>query len=88
MAEALVLSGRITAADWAEALGGALARAEGAGAEDTEAAYYGAALEALEALTVATTVLTPDDLRRRKEAWADAYRATPHGQPVKLGVVD
>jgi hypothetical protein len=24
-------------------------------------------------------------LRERKDAWADAYRHTPHGKPVELG---
>jgi hypothetical protein len=29
--------------------------------------------------------LTNDaELRTRKEAWADAYRHTPHGKPVEL----
>jgi hypothetical protein len=25
-----------------------------------------------------------EELRTRKEAWADAYRHTPHGRPVEL----
>jgi hypothetical protein len=30
----------------------------------------------------------PEALRVRKEAWADAYRHTPHGKPVALGAGD
>ena len=79
-AHALIRAGLITQGDWAEALGAALQAAEAAGAEDSEQTYYLAALEALEAVAP----LDPETLGARKAAWEDAYRATPHGQPVTL----
>jgi hypothetical protein len=39
---------------------------------------------ALEKLLVARGLTDIAALFERKEAWADAYRHTPHGQPVKL----
>ena len=84
MADSLVQAGRISAKDWAEALGAELARAEAAGAPDTSATYYEAALTALEHLTTAGTPITAEDLATRKAEWTRAYKATPHGQPVTL----
>ena len=41
-------------------------------------------LAALERLVTAKGQLGREALQTRKEAWAEAYRHTPHGQPVKL----
>src|SRR5262249_28853350 len=41
-------------------------------------------LAALESLITAKGLADPTALRTRKEAWAAAYRNTPHGQPVEL----
>ena len=76
MAQALIKAGRISATDWAEALGAALA----ARPQDSEEDYYLAALDALEAVAP----IDPADLAARKAAWVEAYRRTPHGQPVDL----
>ena len=84
LANALIEAGRLTPGDWAEALGAALAQAAANGAPDTEDTYYRAALTALERLACARTPLTESALAARKAAWKDAYRATPHGQPVTL----
>lgn len=78
LADAMIRAGHFTAADWAAALGAALAQA--ADQPDTEATYYTAALTALESLAP----LPRADLATRKAAWAQAYRDTPHGQPVTL----
>ena len=80
-AQALIRANSITAVDWAEALGAALKDAEAKGAPDTEETYYLAALSALEQVTP----LDSDALATRKSDWEDAYRQTPHGQPVALG---
>ena len=40
--------------------------------------------EALERLVAAKHVLDAATIERRKAAWVQAYRATPHGQPVVL----
>ena len=76
MAQALVKEGRITAADWAEALGAALAGRPG----DSEEDYFLAALDALESVTP----IDEADLTARKAAWEEAYLRTPHGAPVRL----
>ena len=41
-------------------------------------------LTALERVVVSKWLSDNAALLARKEAWADAYRRTPHGQPVKL----
>ena len=39
---------------------------------------------ALERLVTGRDLIDPAVLTERKDAWADAYRRTPHGQPVEL----
>ena len=46
--------------------------------------YYDHWLAALEHLVTAKGLADSATLVARKEAWADAYRSTPHGMPVKL----
>jgi Nitrile hydratase beta subunit len=46
--------------------------------------YYEHWLVALERLVTAKGLIDGAALELRKEAWADAYRHTPHGQPVEL----
>jgi nitrile hydratase accessory protein len=46
--------------------------------------YYHNWLTALERLVTAKGLTTSEAMRTRKEAWADAYRHTPHGKPVVL----
>lgn len=79
-AHALIRAGHLTPNAWAEALGAALRAAEAQGAPDTEETYYQAALTALETVVP----LAPEALAGRRAAWAEAYRQTPHGQPVTL----
>lgn len=47
-------------------------------------AYYQHWLHTLERLVAAKGLTTPSEMEARKEAWADAYRHTPHGKPVEL----
>ena len=54
------------------------------GAPDDGSQYYHHWLAALERLVASKGLLTPDALADCKEAWAEAYRHTPHGKPVKL----
>lgn len=82
LADTLVRSGRVPAARWAEALGAALAAR--AADPDTLATYYAAVLDALDTVTEETGIAPADRATRRAE-WEEAYRATPHGQPVALG---
>jgi hypothetical protein len=48
------------------------------------ARYYEHWLMALERLVTAKHLLDAAAIDRRKVAWAEAYRSTPHGQPVVL----
>ena len=43
-------------------------------------------VRALEILLAERSLVTPDELGAVVEAWAQAYRTTPHGQPVALEV--
>ena len=83
MATALIREGHFTQTDWATALGRALARAETDGRPDTDETYFLAALDALELLSERAG-LTDAQRAGRKADWEDAYRKTPHGQPVVL----
>lgn len=80
---ALELHGRgaFTWAEWAQALS---ARLKAAGEADDGGRYYEHWLAALEDLTVAKRLAAPDELSERRDAWAAAYRRTPHGRPVQL----
>lgn len=79
-AQAMIRAGHLDANDWANALGAALKDAERSGAPDTEDTYYQAALTALESVVP----MDETELAKRKSDWEDAYRRTPHGQPVVL----
>lgn len=65
---------------WAEALSSELARHPG----DDGSRYYEHWVAALEGLLAGQALAAPDDLAARKSAWVEAYRRTPHGQPVEL----
>jgi hypothetical protein len=45
---------------------------------------WAATLAALERLVTAKRLSDPAAMLARKEAWAEAYRRTPHGKPVVL----
>lgn len=83
MATAMIREGHFSQEDWADALGASLRQAEDTGRADTNETYFLAALEAFELLTEKAGI-TPKDRATRKSGWEDAYRRTPHGQPVKL----
>jgi nitrile hydratase accessory protein len=51
---------------------------------DDGSLYYHCWLTALERLVVAKGLADPASLLAQKEAWAEAYRSTPHGLPVDL----
>jgi nitrile hydratase accessory protein len=76
--------GHFTWKEWAAALASELQAAAGRGEPDDGSRYYEHWLAALESLVTAKGLADPAALRTRKEAWATAYRSTPHGQPVEL----
>jgi nitrile hydratase accessory protein len=72
--------GHFTVAEWADTLGAVLREA----GDDDGSHYYEHWLRALELLSLAKGLTDAATLDVRTEAWADAYRQTPHGRPVEL----
>jgi nitrile hydratase accessory protein len=83
---AVTLSGQgyFTWKEWAAALAAELKAAADRGEPDDGSHYYEHWLAALERLVVEKGLSDADSLLTRKDAWADAYRHTPHGKPVEL----
>lgn len=73
-------SGRFTWAEWVETFSTVLREA----GPDDGSSYYRHWLAALERICLAKSLTERASLDRRAEAWADAYRSTPHGKPVEL----
>jgi nitrile hydratase accessory protein len=84
MAVQLSEQGYFTWKEWAAALAEELKAAAHGGQPDDGSRYYHHWLAALEKLTAGKGLSSRDEMVRRKEAWADAYRHTPHGKPVEL----
>jgi nitrile hydratase accessory protein len=78
--------GHFTWKEWAAALAEELRVAASRGKADDGSHYYEHWLAALERLVGAKGLSDPEAMLARKEAWADAYRHTPHGKPVELNV--
>jgi nitrile hydratase accessory protein len=76
--------GYFTWKEWTAALAEELKSASERGQPDDGSRYYEHWLAALERLVTAKALSDPDELAARKEAWAEAYRHTPHGKPVEL----
>ena len=70
--------------EWATALADELKLAASRGEPDDGSRYYEHWLAALERLVAAKGLSDPASMVARKEAWAEAYRRTPHGKPVEL----
>ena len=79
--------GHFTWKEWAAALASELAAAAKRGEPDAGSHYYDHWLAALEHLVQAKGLLDGAALVERKQAWADAYRHTPHGKPIELSPV-
>jgi nitrile hydratase accessory protein len=77
--------GHFTWKEWADALAAEIKAAADRGEPDDGSRYYEHWLAALEHLATAKGLSNRAALLERKEAWADAYRHTPHGKPVELG---
>jgi nitrile hydratase accessory protein len=73
-------TGAFSWGDWTQALSREIAAAEDADG----ARYYEHWLAALEGLVTGRGLAAAEALAARKDAWAEAYRRTPHGQPVSL----
>ena len=83
--------GWFTWTEWAAALAAEIKAADAADARagrapDDGTHYYEHWLSALEKLVAAKGLTDKAAIEVRKEEWAEAYRHTPHGQPVELPV--
>jgi nitrile hydratase accessory protein len=78
-------AGYFTWTEWAATLGAELRAAAERGEPDDGSRYYQHWLAALERLVTEKGLADRDALAERKQAWAEAYRHTPHGDPVVLG---
>lgn len=76
--------GHFTWKEWAATLADEIKAAAARGESDDGSRYYHYWLAALERLVTAKGLSDSAALLARKEAWADAYRHTPHGKPVHL----
>jgi nitrile hydratase accessory protein len=76
--------GHFTWKEWAAALADELKAAGTRGELDDGSRYYQHWLATLERLLKAKGLADPEALLERREAWAEAYRRTPHGKPVEL----
>lgn len=70
--------------EWADQLAGVLRDAAAHETPDDGTHYYQYWLVALERLCLAKGLTDAPALNSRAQAWADAYRRTPHGKPVEL----
>jgi nitrile hydratase accessory protein len=84
MAVKLSEKGHFTWKEWAATLADELKSAADRGEPDDGSRYYEHWLAALERLVTAKGLTDAAALQARKEAWADAYRHTPHGKPIEL----
>ncbi|MEO8449561.1 MAG: nitrile hydratase accessory protein [Gemmatimonadota bacterium] len=84
LAVTLSNQGHFTWKEWAATLADELKAAADRGEPDDGSHYYHHWLAALERLVMAKELTDQGALAGRKEAWADAYRHTPHGKPVEL----
>src|SRR5579872_3676590 len=76
--------GHFTWKEWTTTLGDELKAAQDRGESDDGSRYYQYWLAALEKLVTAKGLTCQAALDNCKEAWADAYRHTPHGKAVEL----
>ena len=81
---ALQRSGFFTPDEWSRALGAQIKSAHDSGVPDDGTRYYHHLLAALEGLVHEKGAATRDNLTERRQRWEEAYRNTPHGQPVSL----
>ena len=84
LAVSLIESGRISWQDWSTTLGDEISCAAEQGIAEDGSGYYQLWLNALERLVDRTGLSSNVELSNLKEAWREAYEATPHGQPVSL----
>lgn len=88
MADTLILNKSIEPTSWSENFGAGLEQAHAAGQPDDLRTYYKVALDTLEMLLTAQGDVTEVELSNKRQAWKQAYLNTPHGEPVRIQVLD
>ena len=76
--------GHFSWSEWAEHLGAEITAARKRGEADLGDTYYEYWLAALEKLVAGKGLLVRDDLKRRKDEWAEAVSGTDFGKPITL----
>ncbi len=76
--------GAFTWAEWADSLGAELSSQRVDCGPNDGSVYYERWLAALQTLLARKGIVATDELLQMRDAWAEAYAHTPHGQPVKL----
>jgi hypothetical protein len=84
MVDTLIADTVIDATLWSDTLGAELKKAQSLGADDDINTYYKAVLQSLERLLDQYSGISEVEVSNKRDAWEQAYLATPHGQPVKL----
>jgi nitrile hydratase accessory protein len=84
LAVRLSADGHFTWKEWAATLADELKASADRGEADDGSHYYDHWLSTLERLVVNKGLANAEALESCKDAWVDAYRHTPHGQPVTL----
>lgn len=84
LADTLVKNGMFSATEWSEALGQSLRDAQAEGRQDDQQTYYSCVLRTLEVLISRHSDIDSNAIAGRRADWEQAYRSTPHGQPVLL----
>ena len=84
MAVSLHEQGLFTWKEWAATLAEVIGEVRLRGEVDTGERYYEHWLKALERIASHKGLVTEEMLQQRRDAWDDAARHTPHGQPIKL----
>jgi nitrile hydratase accessory protein len=84
LAVSLSEQGHFSWKEWAATLADELKAAADRGEIDDGSHYYHYWLAALEKLVAKRGLADQEAMKKCKQAWADAYRHTPHGKPVEL----
>jgi nitrile hydratase accessory protein len=84
MAVMLHERGHFAWTEWASRLADKIAAARARGEHDDGKRYYHFWLAALETLVADKRIVLADELQARRDAWEEAARNTPHGQPIVL----
>jgi len=71
-------------AEWAACLSAEIAAAQARGDPDRGDTYYDHWLAALEKMVTAKGLVRSADLAARRDAWEEAARVAPHGEPIVL----